>query len=472
MDTMMGSVPGPATGTGDSDSDNELYREVLYVSEELDNTLPVDQFKAAVLALVHKMRITRWHYVAAEDAGAIKISRISGALTNAVYCITPPKSKDSAASRRGPRRKSPPQLLLRVYGTNSGKIIDRASELALLRRLARKNIGPRLLGIFGNGRFEQFLHAETLTKTSIRDPDISMAIAKRMRELHDGVELEPQERAAGPSVWANFAKWSPDAAGVLARLDALALPSSAAEPRTARDILHADWASFVRAVGVYRAWLEAEQGGGAAVARKLVFAHNDAQYGNLLRVYVPTGSPLLHPANEHRQLVVIDFEYANPNVRAYDIANHFCEWMSDYHDPERPQDIHRDRYPTAEEQGRFVDTYVAHAADSFDDIARIEAETAGLLHDADVWRPAVHAGWLLWGVVSATLPDPDAADDAFVDVPDDESLDKDEFDYLSYASQKAALFWGEMERLGLTATPEWAAAAIDYEPAAATRVGG
>lgn len=44
---------------------------------------------------------------------------------------------------------------------------------------------------------------------------------------------------------------------------------------------------------------------------------------------MPTGSPLLQPVNEHRQLVVIDFEYASPNTRAYDIANHFVSlrWL-------------------------------------------------------------------------------------------------------------------------------------------------
>lgn len=39
---------------------------------------------------------------------------------------------------------------------------------------------------------------------------------------------------------------------------------------------------------------------------------------------IPTHqSPLLLPANEHKQLVVIDFEYASPNVRGLEFANHF-----------------------------------------------------------------------------------------------------------------------------------------------------
>jgi thiamine kinase-like enzyme len=39
---------------------------------------------------------------------------------------------------------------------------------------------------------------------------------------------------------------------------------------------------------------------------------------------VPEGeSPLLLPANKHKQLVVIDFEYANANLPGLEFANHF-----------------------------------------------------------------------------------------------------------------------------------------------------
>jgi choline kinase len=48
-----------------------------------------------------------------------------------------------------------------------------------------------------------------------------------------------------------------------------------------------------------------------------------AQYGNILRLKPSGESPLLLPANEHKQLVVIDFEYASANVPGLEFANHF-----------------------------------------------------------------------------------------------------------------------------------------------------
>jgi choline kinase len=47
------------------------------------------------------------------------------------------------------------------------------------------------------------------------------------------------------------------------------------------------------------------------------------QYGNILRMMPEGESPLLLPANQHKQLVVIDFEYSNANVPGLEFANHF-----------------------------------------------------------------------------------------------------------------------------------------------------
>jgi hypothetical protein len=43
---------------------------------------------------------------------------------------------------------------------------------------------------------------------------------------------------------------------------------------------------------------------------------------------MPVGeSPLILPANEHKQLVVIDFEYANANLPGLEFANHFVRFL-------------------------------------------------------------------------------------------------------------------------------------------------
>lgn len=147
--------------------------------------------------------------------------------------------------------------------------------------MARKRIGPRLLGTFLNGRFEEFLHAKTLTAKDLRDRETSKQIAKRMRELHDGVELTRDERAAGPFVWQNWDRWVKRCEEVISWLDDQILayeksPTSKSHAWQRRGfVCGVRWLQFRQAVDKYRQWLKEKYGGGQALRESLVFAHND-----------------------------------------------------------------------------------------------------------------------------------------------------------------------------------------------------
>ena len=54
-----------------------------------------------------------------------------------------------------------------------------------------------------------------------------------------------------------------------------------------------------------------------------------------------------------KSLVVIDFEFCSYNYRAFDIANHWVEWMYDYGNEESPYYyMHRQNYPSKQQQVR------------------------------------------------------------------------------------------------------------------------
>ena len=180
------------------------------------------------------------------------------------------------------------KLLLRIYGPQVAHLIDRESELAILRRLARKKIGPCLLGTFTNGRFEQFFNARTLTATDIRNPETSKQIAKRMRELHDGIELLEEERNSGPFVWRNWDKWVDKCEEVIMRVDRQILTRKQggglvrSEDWMKRGLVcGVEWNFFRRAVEKYRGWLIGQCGGTERIRQELVFAHNDVSLSPL-----------------------------------------------------------------------------------------------------------------------------------------------------------------------------------------------
>lgn len=516
----------------------------------LDNRLPIDYFKQDILKIIHRLKIHKlWKFVTPEMASDLVVDRMSGALTNAVYCVAPPPyiknvikaaqnasviggvdqktgqqvlfnppspqigptgnneesdkqnadvlsdhgagphdaynhtrvgstgsiaSNGSATNLHKPSTKVPPRLLLRIYGPHVENLIDREAELNVLDRLSKRHIGPRLLGTFANGRFEQFLNAKALTREELRVPEVSSQIAKRMRELHDLIRLDDQrERQKGPEAFVSIKKWAAPAKEKLQQLQDFS-NKTGKNINVTREIFGVDtYDEFEKAVSKYEKWLqsqysvvdlekddkdsitkvrfdlknlskEMETAGQQVIKQSLVFAHNDTQYGNLLRVLPPAGSPLLSPVFEHRQIIVIDFEYSGANVRGFDICNHFCEWMSNYHDEAQPWKIHIDKYPTKSQRRNMIEAYVEHGYTTrsmvgssssgaatpglksrsmsnrripsfslnesssgnlheyFDD-AEIEAEVEFLEKEAMVWRATVSAHWAIWGLVQAVV---------------------------------------------------------------------
>ena len=162
----------------------------------------------------------------------------------------------------------------------------------------------------------------------------------------------------------------------------------------------------------------------------------------------PSGeSPLLLAANEHKQLVVIDFEYASANTPGYEFANHFTEWCYNYHHREKPWACSTSAYPTPKEQHRFIRSYVMHRPEfnpsasstpnlsgrennsisafmldsrtplgkpaidyDAEERAREEgmgAEIQRLLHETKIWRGICSAQWVAWGIVQAKVAELD-----------------------------------------------------------------
>jgi len=180
------------------------------------------------------------------------------------------------------------------------------------------------------------------------------------------------------------------------------------------------------------------------------------QYGNILRLKPAGESPLLLPANEHKQFVVIDFEYASANTPGLEFANHFTEWCYNYHDSAANYVCNTANYPTPEEQRRFIRSYINHrpqfhpkasvtpsatpksnpslgpssSISSFMLDSRtpsgftgldegykeeeerrerqVTEEVERLMRETRIWRVANSAQWVAWGIVQAKILDLDA----------------------------------------------------------------
>jgi len=243
-------------------------------------------FKNEIIRLAHTLRLKGWRRVPLNSGETISVERLSGALTNAVYVVLPPP-ESVLPPQDG--KKQPTKVLLRIYGPQVEHLIDREKELSVLRRLARKKIGPRLLGTFLNGRFEQYFESTTLTPANLREPETSKQIAKRMRELHDGVELLEEEKDEGPNVLRNWDKWLDQVEKTVTFLDKQILAGSGSPPRSPTDAWKADgfvcgveWAVFKAMVEKYRKFLVQYYGSEKKIRERLVFAHNDVSFAHFI----------------------------------------------------------------------------------------------------------------------------------------------------------------------------------------------
>ena len=251
--------------------------------EELDQRAQRERqawvkFKNEIIRTAHTLRLKGWRRVPLDSGESIDVERLSGALTNAVYVVTPPSD---IAGHDG--KKPPTKVLLRIYGPQAEHLIDRENELKVLQRLARKKIGPRLLGTFQNGRFEQYFNASPLTPADLRDPEVSKQIAKRMRELHDGIELLQHERDGGPAVWKNWDQWVENTGRILTFLDNQVDDTPHKSRRNS--VFHAwklngyvcgvSWPQFRAMVEKYREYLNSFYRDQKALSASLIFSHND-----------------------------------------------------------------------------------------------------------------------------------------------------------------------------------------------------
>lgn len=194
-----------------------------------------------------------------------------------------------------------------------------------------------------------------------------------------------------------------------------------------------------------------------------------------------------------------------------EFANHFTEWCYDYHAEDAPYACDPRLYPTAEEQRRFIKAYVDHrpqyplagstprltpldspaassqpatATSSIVDFmldargsssqSLVEEERAReeksdgvvqeLVEETMLWRGANSAQWVAWGIIQAKMGaaaaeggehgEEEGAGKEQNGSEGEEGAGEHEFDYLSYAQDRALLFLGDCLRMGIVTREE------------------
>ena len=75
-------------------------------------------------------------------------------------------------------------VLVRIYGEDTNKYIDRDSEKENMKKMEEGGCGSKLYAAFNNGLSYEFVHGSTLQMEMIFDPKIYREVAKCVAKMH------------------------------------------------------------------------------------------------------------------------------------------------------------------------------------------------------------------------------------------------------------------------------------------------
>ncbi|CAF3095413.1 unnamed protein product [Rotaria sp. Silwood2] len=324
-----------------------------------------------------------WSTITVEE---MNMKRIHGGLSNYLYCCSLPDHVELQGDE-------PRKVLLRIYGESHQKhrgtlLVD--SVVCTL--LSERKLGPHVHGIFPEGRLEEFVEAESLLVSEIRDPKISQKISRLLSEIHQldmPIVKEP--------IWLyhTIQQFLSDLPTDIHKFE---IEEDRAIFQELRSVCH-----FTEEFEELKKIL-------ATVQSPVCFTHNDFQPGNILRI-----------KSEPESFTVIDFEYCSYNYRGFDIGNHFCEFMFDYKSSKEWPFFNVDfsSYPNKIQQINFLSSYVDviistqnqsvcqtngitnEAVSSINNTNREELINQ-LIKEANYFALASHFFWTLWSINMAT----------------------------------------------------------------------
>lgn len=220
-------------------------------------------------------------------------------------------------------------ILIRVYGEMTELFIDREKEQHNMKLMNEAGLAPELYFSFNNGLCYGYTPGLPATYELVNDPIISKLIAFQMARMHSVIGKLPsasKRNTNEASLFRNLAKYIEL---IPSALNSSKLLPVACKLPTLNQLQ--DEVTFLRNIIDH-------------IESPIVFCHNDLLLKNIIYYERPI-----------QGVTFIDFEYADFNYQAYDIANHFCEFAGI--DTYQPQ-----LYPNEEFQLKWLTNYVtAHA---------------------------------------------------------------------------------------------------------------
>lgn len=300
----------------------------------------------------------------------ISVTHLRGGLTNLIFvCELPIDFCEKNALKCNSKSK----VLLRIYC--NPEIESRVvSESVVFSLLAERNVGPKLYGVFPDGRLEEFIQSRTLETADIWKPDLSRKIARKLADLHKlslPIEKSPTYLIEAMERWISK----------LIEIDSsLSMNIGADYPDITCQFLQNELDMINQSMQLSNS--------------RIVFCHNDLQEGNILMSCAENDNNKVAD-----KMVIIDYEYASYNYRGFDFANHFCEWIFEYTaQSEQGFLFYPEKFPNEKEQRNFFRAYLEKFNSNSCEMIE-ESTVEKIVKETAIFVPVSHFFWALWALV-------------------------------------------------------------------------
>ncbi|XP_051953640.1 choline kinase alpha-like isoform X2 [Xyrauchen texanus] len=332
------------------------------------------------------------------DEDDFQISIIRGGLSNKLFLCALPEKQPSLG-------EEPRNVLLRLYGEILQGADAMVLESVMFAILAERELGPKLYGIFPQGRLEQFVPSRKLSTDELSVPGICAEIAEKIAKFH-----------AMRMPFNKEPKWL---FGTMDKYMDQVLKLTFTKESHLQNFSHLLSYNLPQEMDNLKCLLE-------STPSPVVFCHNDLQEGNILLL---SG----HKNTDRQRLMLIDFEYCSYNYRGFDIGNFFCEWIYDYTFDKIPFfKTNTKNYPTKAQQMHFFQRYLLESDTGFETLSEEDQLKLkeDMLVEVNRFALASHFFWGLWSMIQA-------------------KISTIEFGYMEYAMARFDAYFELKRKLGL-----------------------
>ena len=269
-------------------------------------------------------------------------------------------------------------ILIRLYGHNTEQMIDRDTEIRNMAQFDASGCGPTIYATWKNGVAYSFIPGDVITTETVTDPQINQLIIEMFVKMHK----MPKARE-GACLWdrlRQFLRASPENGFV------------GGDEDKAKRFKEAGIMSYEQLGKEIDDMEAALKDCGSPV----VFTHNDLLLANIIY------------NKDEGKVTFIDYEYGDSNYLAFDLGNHFTEFVGvgdklDYDG----------LYPKEDFQKEWLGRYLT----AYNGSKPTEAEVHELYVLVNKFALTANLQWGIWALVQAK----------------NSSLD---FDFIDYAMQR------------------------------------